>query len=59
VIAISGWPLAMLFHAAARDLQGERLHNALVPDRAIGVRAVVFTAIARADLASARLAPCS
>jgi hypothetical protein len=55
VLALSGWPLALLFHAAARDLAGQPLPSALIYlVEQSGCVLWVFTAIGLAALARER-----
>jgi len=54
-IALSGWPLGLLFHAAARDLAGQPLPSALIYFvEQSGCLLWIFTAMALAAMANGR-----
>lgn len=57
-LALSGWPLGLVFHAAARDIQGEELHSATIYFvEQSGVLLWTFTVVAVAGWAAQRRRP--
>jgi hypothetical protein len=57
-LALSGWPLGLVFHAAARDIQGEELHSATIYFvEQSGVLLWTFTVVAVTGWAAQRRRP--